>query len=141
MLLPLCQSISSRSSLDWDFTQHRVVIPYRRFGTAYRSYLKGSRSYWTSWPLKELTVAIRGTVTEGLPSAYSAETKCFRRVVSRCVTMLDNNEKGRTSNFRENRSSSHVVINVSFLVGTVGTRSWVGVYLNVNILPLQVQIS
>jgi hypothetical protein len=55
--------------------------------------------------------------------------------------MLDNNEEGRMSNFRENRSSSHVVINASFLAGTVGESSWVGVYLNVNILPLEVQLS
>jgi hypothetical protein len=26
-----------------------VVIPYLRFGTAYRSHLQGS---WTTWPLK-----------------------------------------------------------------------------------------
>ena len=94
MLLPLCQSIFSRYALVWNFTQHRAVIPYRRFGTAYRSHLKSSRSYWTSWPLKELTVAIRGTVADELPSVSSAETKCCRRVVNRCVTMPGNTEEG-----------------------------------------------
>jgi hypothetical protein len=46
-----------RSVLFWALTQRRVVILYRRFGTTYRSHLKGSRSpmkllRWTSWPLK-----------------------------------------------------------------------------------------
>jgi len=26
----------------WDFTQRRMVIPNRRFGTSYRSHLEGS---------------------------------------------------------------------------------------------------
>jgi hypothetical protein len=30
------------SALFWDITQRRVVILYRRFGTTYRSNLKGS---------------------------------------------------------------------------------------------------
>jgi len=38
-----------KSALFWDITQHRVEIPYRRFGTTYRSHLQGSR---TLWPLK-----------------------------------------------------------------------------------------
>ena len=29
-----------RSALFWDFTQHRVVVPYQCFGTAYRSHLE-----------------------------------------------------------------------------------------------------
>jgi len=32
------------SILFWDITQHGAVIPYQHFGTAYRSYLQGSRS-------------------------------------------------------------------------------------------------
>jgi len=32
------------SSLFWDFTQHRVVVPCRRFGTIYRPHLQRSRS-------------------------------------------------------------------------------------------------
>jgi hypothetical protein len=36
-------------------------------------------------------VAIRETVTEGLPSVSGAETQC-RRVVSCCDTMPDNTE-------------------------------------------------
>ena len=31
-----------RSALSWDITQRIVVIPYRRFGTTYRSHLQGS---------------------------------------------------------------------------------------------------
>jgi hypothetical protein len=32
------------SALFWDITQRIVVIPYRRFGTTYRSYLYVSRN-------------------------------------------------------------------------------------------------
>lgn len=32
----------NRSALFWDFTHLRVVIPYRLFGTDYRSHLQGS---------------------------------------------------------------------------------------------------
>ena len=32
-----------RSSIFWDISQRRVVIPYRRFGTTYRFYLQRSR--------------------------------------------------------------------------------------------------
>ena len=32
------------SSFFWDVTQYRLVIPYRRFGAAYRPHLQGSRS-------------------------------------------------------------------------------------------------
>jgi hypothetical protein len=32
-----------RSALFWAVTQHVVGIPYRRFGTTYRSYLQESR--------------------------------------------------------------------------------------------------
>jgi hypothetical protein len=37
-----------------DITRHRVLIPYRRFGTTYRSYIRKSRSsrITSSWPLK-----------------------------------------------------------------------------------------
>ena len=43
-----------RSALFWVITQHRVVIPYRRFGTTYRSHLQGSRNprRKSSWNLK-----------------------------------------------------------------------------------------
>ena len=34
-----------RSAHFWDFTQPRMVIPYRRFGTNYRSNLQGGRKY------------------------------------------------------------------------------------------------
>jgi hypothetical protein len=33
---------SMRSALFWDFSQRRIVIPYRRFGTICRCYLEGS---------------------------------------------------------------------------------------------------
>ena len=31
-------------ALFWDFTQRIMVVPYRRFGTTYRSYLQRSSS-------------------------------------------------------------------------------------------------
>jgi hypothetical protein len=33
-----------RFSIFWDITQREVVIPYQRFGTTYRSHLRGSGS-------------------------------------------------------------------------------------------------
>jgi len=33
-----------KSALFWDFTQRRVVTPYRRFGIAYRSHIQESSS-------------------------------------------------------------------------------------------------
>jgi hypothetical protein len=48
--------IAPRSALCWGVTQRRMVILYRRFGTAYWSHLQVPRSAilddWTSWPLK-----------------------------------------------------------------------------------------
>jgi hypothetical protein len=32
------------SALFWDFTQRRMVVSYRRFGTTYWSHLQGSNS-------------------------------------------------------------------------------------------------
>ena len=44
-----------RSALFWNFTQYRMVVPYRRFGTAYHTHLRASSSprknSWTG-PLK-----------------------------------------------------------------------------------------
>jgi len=34
----------TKSLLFWAITQWRVVIPYRHFGTTYRSHLQGSRN-------------------------------------------------------------------------------------------------
>jgi hypothetical protein len=34
-----------RSTLFWDFAQRTVVIPHRRFGTTYRSHIKGLSSH------------------------------------------------------------------------------------------------
>jgi hypothetical protein len=51
-----CHSI--RYALFWDIMHCRMVIPYWRFGTTYRSHLQASRSLssctssCTSWPLK-----------------------------------------------------------------------------------------
>jgi hypothetical protein len=39
-----------RAAVFWDFTQRRVVIPFRRFGTNYRSQIQGSSS--PSWDRK-----------------------------------------------------------------------------------------
>jgi len=34
-----------RSALFWDFTQRRMLVSYRRFGTSYCSHLKGSSTF------------------------------------------------------------------------------------------------
>ena len=39
-----------RSAIIWDFTQRRVVIPYRRFGPTYRTHHQGSASSDNSMP-------------------------------------------------------------------------------------------
>ena len=53
-----------RSVLFWNITQNRVVIPYRRFRTTYRSCLQRSRvkkSKKTSWLLKMGPIGCRET--------------------------------------------------------------------------------
>jgi len=40
-----------RTAFVWTIRQRAVVIPYRRFGTAYRSHLQGQESYFSSWIL------------------------------------------------------------------------------------------
>jgi hypothetical protein len=37
-------TVSMRCALFWDFTQRRMVLPYRRFGTTYQSHLDKSSS-------------------------------------------------------------------------------------------------
>ena len=44
-----------RSVLFWDITQRIVVIPYRRFGTTYLSYLQGSNPRLVSLTLADET--------------------------------------------------------------------------------------
>jgi hypothetical protein len=61
-----------RSALLWDITQRRVVIVYRRFGTAYRSHLQGSRSQNQEVVLKFLILeygsdTLSRNVSKGLP--------------------------------------------------------------------------
>jgi len=41
---PASPNHNVRSALLWDIMQHRVVIPYRHFGTAYQTHLQGSRN-------------------------------------------------------------------------------------------------
>ena len=45
-------AVQTRSALLRDFTQSRMVVSCRRFGTVYRSRLPGSSSSLTIWPLK-----------------------------------------------------------------------------------------
>ena len=46
-----------RSSFFWDFTQPRLMVSYRRFGTTYRSHLQGSNRHYScaAW----LTASLR----------------------------------------------------------------------------------
>ena len=41
---PASDAMYKRSAIIWDFTQCRVVIPYRRFGPTYPTYNRGSAS-------------------------------------------------------------------------------------------------
>jgi hypothetical protein len=43
-LRPASPNCNMRSALLRDIMQHRVVIPYRHFGTAYQTHLQGSRN-------------------------------------------------------------------------------------------------
>jgi len=36
-------TLNKTTALFWNWTQRRMLIPYRRFGTTYRSHLQGSR--------------------------------------------------------------------------------------------------
>ena len=42
-LSPMRTAVTLRPAFFWDITQRMVVIPYRRFGTNYRSHLQGSK--------------------------------------------------------------------------------------------------
>jgi len=54
-----------RSALFCDFTQRRVVNPYRNFGTTYRYHLQGSTSPKSSWPSRPFEDRLsRNTFTE-----------------------------------------------------------------------------
>jgi len=41
-----------RSALFRDFTQRRMAVYHRRFGTTYRCHLQGSSSSWNALPIK-----------------------------------------------------------------------------------------
>jgi hypothetical protein len=56
------------SSFFWDVTQRRLVIPCRRFGTAYRSHLQGSGSLGCSSVL---------TLQRALRCVSGATARCF----------------------------------------------------------------
>jgi len=56
------------SSFFWDVTQYRLVIPYRRFGAAYRPHLQGSKSLVCSSVL---------TSRWALRCVSSAAARCF----------------------------------------------------------------
>jgi len=48
-----------RSTLFWDFTQRRIVVSYRRFGTNHQSHIQGSDS--PRRPLKMGTIGCHET--------------------------------------------------------------------------------
>jgi hypothetical protein len=56
-----------RSALFWGVTQRRVVIPYSRFRTTYRSSEAGVL-HWTSWPLKMGPIRCPETSVKGYHS-------------------------------------------------------------------------
>ena len=57
-----------RSALICDTTQHRVVIPYRRFGTTYRLFLQGQAPWrWDRWVAPETLVRNCHTTLHSIP--------------------------------------------------------------------------
>jgi len=75
-------------SLFWDLTQHRMVVCYRRFGTTYRSHLRGPSSYssWTVWFLKMCPIG------------------CPKTSVTNYQSALSNTLEGRMSHIRDSAS-------------------------------------
>ena len=62
-------AVQMRPALFWYFTQRRMVVCYRRFGTAYQSHLQWSSSpFLDCWTLEEGTDRLRAT-------------SCFRREI------------------------------------------------------------
>ena len=58
----------------WDITQFIVVIPYRRFGTTYRSHLQGSINprrkrvfFWNFFTFEDRTDMLSRNVGKELP--------------------------------------------------------------------------
>ena len=66
-----------RCPLLWHFTERRAVIPYRRFGTAYRPHLQGSKSPGFDFLILEDVTGrlFRNVSTELLLCAISQKNK------------------------------------------------------------------
>ena len=79
-----------RYALFWDIMYHRMVIPYWRFGTRYRSHLQESRSLssctssYTSWPLKMGLIGCPETSARSYHSARRNISEERRSCVQPC---------------------------------------------------------
>ena len=69
-------AVRMRPALFWGLTQHRLVIPYRRFGTTCLSHLKGSKSLLSRNFGVELILTQRKIPEE--------RSSCFMKSVYRC---------------------------------------------------------
>ena len=81
-----------RSALSWDFTQERMAIPYRRFGTTYRSHLQGSSSprrvRITDIPLKNILAPDTGKCAGYIPEQWNQSVMvCFYNYTFNCKTI------------------------------------------------------
>jgi len=56
-----------RFALFCNYTQRRVVNPYRHFGKTYRYYLQGSRSPRSSWPSRSFEDGLSRNICTELP--------------------------------------------------------------------------
>ena len=86
-----CQGI--RYELFWDIMCCRMVIPYWRFGTTYRSHLQESRSLLsctsscTSWPLKMELICCPETPVRNYHSARRNISEERRSCAQRCGSL------------------------------------------------------
>ena len=67
-------NIALRSVLLWNFTQRRMLVSYRRFGTTYRFHLEGQAVQdkvlnWTAWPFKMGPISFPETSVRSYNSA------------------------------------------------------------------------
>ena len=99
-----------RSALYWNFTQHRVVIPYQRFGTTYQFHLQGLRRRthfsYTSWPSK------------------MGPTNCPETSVWSYHSMLRKIPVEHKSHLRSGGSLKSCKIHLVFMIGVTPWRWW-----------------
>jgi hypothetical protein len=88
------------SALFWDITQRRVVVPYRRFGTTYRSHLQGPSSFsGTVCPAKRGPIGCPETSVQNFHSALRNIPEECRYHLSRGGSLRSRIDKNRFFRF------------------------------------------